>query len=137
VGHIEPSELADERLKLEKRLEAPLARLGLVGSVSGVEFASPRDGIDHGRNEMIVAATAEETDGAIGGLIRGSQLLDVLRQFHLGQGRRHVEWPVKAHSIGHQFEEFFDGLYPDALQHGALIIGGVENVQTDLLRMEA
>ncbi len=65
VGHIQAGQLADQRLVLEERLQAPLARLGLVGRVGGVEFAARRDGIDHGRDEVIVAAAAEEADRAV------------------------------------------------------------------------
>ncbi len=61
VGDIHAGQLADERLIFEKRLQASLAGLGLVGRVGGVEFAAAGDGIDDGGNEMIVTAAAEES----------------------------------------------------------------------------
>ena len=41
---------------------------------------------------------------------------------------------MQPHGIGHQLEQFFDRLDPDALEHGALVVGGVEDVQAYLLR---
>src|SRR4051812_20992574 len=63
VGHVHAGELADERLKLEERLERSLARLGLVGRVGSVELTAAGDRVHDGGDEMVVATGAEEADG--------------------------------------------------------------------------
>src|SRR5262249_62020007 len=62
IGYIHAAELANERLVLEKRLQATLARFGLIRSVGSVELAAASGGRHHGRDKMIVATAAQEAD---------------------------------------------------------------------------
>ena len=63
VGDLHAGELADERLELEERLQAALARLRLVGRVGGVELAPPRDRVHDGGDEVVIRPAAEEAYG--------------------------------------------------------------------------
>ena len=60
VGHLHPEQHRDQRLKLEDRLQRPLAHLGLVRRVGGVELGPLQDLVDHRRHEVRVGAGAEE-----------------------------------------------------------------------------
>ena len=62
VRDIEAGEPRDERLVLEHDLQIALADLGLVRRVGRVELAAAGDLIDDGRDEVVVAAAAEEAD---------------------------------------------------------------------------
>ncbi len=64
VADVHPRQPANERLVFEERLQASLARLGLVRSVGRIEFAAARDLVDGRGNEMVVNAAAHEADAA-------------------------------------------------------------------------
>ena len=74
VGDIHAGQLADQRLIFEERLQAALAGFGLIGRVGRVEFAAAGDGIDDGRNEVVVAAAAQEAHSRIGRRLRLANL---------------------------------------------------------------
>src|SRR5205085_8588383 len=79
IGHIHAGKLANKRLVLEEDLQTTLAGLGLIRGVGGIVFATPGDGVHHGRNEMIVAAAAEETDRLFRYTVPAGELLHMLR----------------------------------------------------------
>ena len=91
IGDVHARELADERLIFEKGLQAPLAGLGLVGSVGGVILAAGGDRVDNGGNEMVVTAAAEETDGVTGRAVAAGEPPDVTGQLDLAERCRYVE----------------------------------------------
>ena len=62
VRDIHAGELGDQRLILEHDLQVALAHLGLIGRVRRVELAAAGEGVDDRRDEVVVAAAAEEAD---------------------------------------------------------------------------
>ena len=58
--HVHARQLAHHRLVLVDRLERPLADLGLVWRVRGVELASEEELVHDCRNEMAIGSRAEE-----------------------------------------------------------------------------
>ena len=62
VRHVHAGQRGHHRLEFVDQLQRALARLGLVRRVRGEEFAALRDVPDRGRNVVVVAAGAEETD---------------------------------------------------------------------------
>ena len=73
VGDLHAGELGDQRLVLECGLERSLAGLGLVGRVGRVELAARGQVVDHGGDEVIVAAAAQEADALVGPLVPREQ----------------------------------------------------------------
>src|SRR4051794_25530531 len=67
IGHVETSELANQRLELKKCLKASLTCLRLVRSVGSVVFTAARDRIHDRWNEMVIAAAAQETNALVRG----------------------------------------------------------------------
>ena len=91
VGDVHARQLANQRLVFKEGLQAPLAGLGLVGRVGSVVFAASGDGVHDRRDEVIVTAAAEEADRVVCRLIARRQFLQVLRQLHFRQRRRHLQ----------------------------------------------
>ena len=61
VGDIEPGQVADERLEVQQRLEAPLADLRLIRRVGGVPGRVLQDvALDRRRHDGAVIALADE-----------------------------------------------------------------------------
>ena len=79
VRDIQAGQLSHQRLILERRLERALAGLGLVGRVGRVELAAAGQLIDDRRDEVVVAAAAQEADSLVGALVEreGLATLDV------------------------------------------------------------
>ena len=128
VGDVQAGQLADQRLELEERLQAALAGLGLVGRVGGVELAAAGDGIDHGGDEVVVAAAAEEADGVVGRLVARGQLLHVLRQLDLASGPAARRAAGSAAARPGSAGTALDRGDADLRQHRLLVVGGVQDV---------
>ena len=129
VGDVHAGQLAEQRLVFEERLQAPLAGFGLISRIGGVVFAAAGDRIDHGGNEVIVTAAAEKADRILGGLVAPRQLLHVLRQFQLGQGRRHVERPLQLQRCRNGLKQIPDRAGADLFQHRLLLVGRIQNIR--------
>ena len=128
VGDVHARQLADERLKLEKRLQTALAGLGLVRRVSGVEFTAAGDGIDHGRDEVVVRAAAQEADRVVGRAIARRQLLRQARQIDLAERLWHVERPIQPHLGRNVLEQVRHRRHPNPRQHRLPVRRGIDHI---------
>ncbi len=117
LRHVHAGELADERLVLEEHLQVALARLGLVGRVGGVELAARRDAVDDGRDEVVVAAAAQEADLLPGRPILAGQRRHVLRQLQLGQRRRQMQRSLQPRIRRDLREQLLDAPNADRFEH--------------------
>ncbi len=128
VRDIHARQLANQRLVLEHGLQIALADFRLVGSVGRVEFAPRGQRVDHGRDEMVVAAAAQEAQlaGRVGILPR--QLLHVLGQLQFRQRRRQVQVPPPTEFNRNALKQFVQRLSADRFQHGLLVLGRVEQI---------
>ena len=96
VRDIHAGQLGDQRLIFEEDLQVALAGLGLIGRVRRVELAARADVVDDRRNEMVVAAAAQEADLLARRAVALGESDQVGGQFELGQCRRNVERPLAA-----------------------------------------
>ena len=60
IGDVGAKQLADDRLKLEDRLEGPLGELGLVGGIRGVELTARAQRVYRFRNKVVVETGADK-----------------------------------------------------------------------------
>ena len=74
VGDVHSGELGNERLEFEEGLQRPLAGLGLVGRIGSGKLTPGGDVIDHGRDEVVVAPGAQETNRLADGRVARRQL---------------------------------------------------------------
>ena len=128
VGDVHAGELADQRLILEERLQAALAGLGLVRRVGGVELAAAGDGIDDGRDEVVVAAAAEEADRVVGRAIAAaSAWMCCVSSISVSAGG--MSSGRRSRSVGRDVgEQVIDGLGADGREHGLAVVGREERV---------
>ena len=96
VGDVHAGQLGDQRLVFERRLERPLAGLGLVRGVRRVELAPGGEVVDHRGDEVVVASAAQEADPPVGARVPPDHLLDSPRELQLGEGRRDAERTLEA-----------------------------------------
>ena len=119
---------------LEERLKRALAGLGLVRRVGGVELAAAGDGIDHGRDEVVVGPAAEEADGVVRRAGSSRQVAAMCRgQFHLGRAGGISSGRPSRRSGRDVGEQILDRRDPDCGQHGLLVGGRVQDVRHEML----
>jgi hypothetical protein len=128
VRDVHAGQLGDQRLVFERRLERPLARLGLIGGVGGVILTPRGEVIDHGRNEMVVASCAEETRSDVAPRVPANQAGDVRGQFHFAQrwgDRQRACEPVFRRD---HVEELIERVESDRPEHDAHVVGRVRDI---------
>ena len=122
VGRIHAGEPTDGGLVLVKGLEGPLGTFGLVGGIGGGEFRPGRKAVDHGRNDMVVPASADERDDVM--TVPGRQFPNPAQHLELGHARRKVERPG-AQFRGYAVEQFRDLGDSDDTEHLADLFRGM------------
>ena len=125
---VHAGQLRDERLVFEERLEAALAGLGLVRRIGGVELAAGGHHVDHGGDEMVVAAAAEEAGRLAGGRVRGGQLGQMGRQVQLAQARRHAQLALHPQFGRNHGEQVVDRRGADGIEHRPAVGVGVREI---------
>ncbi len=128
VRHVHAGQLRDERLVFEQRLQVPLAGLGLVGRVGRIELAPRGDRIDHGRDEVIVAAAAQEAGPLSCRRVLGSQPANMGREFQLTHRRRQVKIATKPQFVRHHIKQLVERPDADRFEHSLLIVGSVRDI---------
>ena len=123
VRDVHAGELADHRLELERRLQGPLADLGLVRRVGGDELGAAGEVRRDGGDGVPVGAGAQEVRPR-GIDVRGGALGEQGDQFRLGEGGGQVDGRIQQvrGQVSEQRADVGDA-YP--LQHpGAVGLGG-------------
>src|SRR4029077_13435734 len=92
VSHFHSGQLANERLKLEDRLERALRYLRLIRRVRSKKLRSRNDVIYDGGNVMLISPGAEETDAGGSG-VASRKFLKTGQQLNLGKRWGGVEIP--------------------------------------------
>ena len=130
VRDVHAGELGDQRLILEEDLQVALAGLGLIGRVRGVELAARGDVVDDRRDEMVVAAAAQEADLLAGRRCSwrpapsGARVSSIsVSAGGMSSGRS------SRSSAGIDGEQFVDRLDADRLEHRPLVFGSIGNVR--------
>ena len=129
VGDVHPSQLTDESLVFEHRLQIALADFGLIRSVGGVELAPRRQRVDDGWDEVVVASASHKTNMAVGVRIPGRHLSHMLSQIDFAHGSWQVEGAVELQGLGNRIKELVDRFDSDRVQHFLLIGRRVEVIR--------
>ena len=122
VGGVEPRQRRHHRLELVEELQRPLARLGLIGRVGGVELAAPGDLPDRGRQVVVVGSGADEAERAP---VVGGPRLHQAGHLELRERARHALQPGEAQPGRDLGEQLLDALHADCAQHLAQVFGRV------------
>ena len=128
VRDIEAGEPRDERLIFEHDLQVALADFGLVRRVGRVELAAAGELIDGGRNEVVVAAAAEEADFGAGVLVLGREGGHVLRELDLAHRGRNIELPLEPQIGGTISNRSSIDFSADRGEHCGLVFGRVVEI---------
>jgi hypothetical protein len=123
--HVQAGQLGEQRLVLVDRLERPLADLGLVGRVGGVELAAKQDLVDH-RGEVVTVDARSQEAGEVDAVVtrQGSQPGHELEL-------REPRWEVHgagADRLRDDLEELVDGADPERGEHPRPVVRGVRSV---------
>ena len=116
IGDVQGCELGDHRLILVNRLQAPLAHLGLVRCVRGVELGPPGDGRYSARDVMAIRARPQKRWPVIKIEIPGREAVQQPQHFQLTHSGR--DWGgAAAQALRHVLEQILDLFNPDPSQH--------------------
>ena len=131
VGDVHAGQLADRGLVLEDRLEDALAHLRLVGRVGREQLAALQDGVDDGRDVVVVDAGPEERELLRRVDVPARQLFEMAGELLLRQRPLEVQLAAEAHALRDVAEQLVDGGDSDRREHLLAVALGQREVAQD------
>ena len=104
IRHVHSRQLANQRLVFEHRLQIALAYFRLVWRVGSVKLAARGERVDNGRNEVVVAAAAEEANRILRVQILVRERAHVLSESEFAHRRGNLERSFQSDRFGNSCE---------------------------------